>query len=300
MSLSEAIHLRSENERKAFVATVIIFLLLLLLLFLWKLSTNVREEFEGGIVVDFGTTETGLGEDNSSLGEPTSGESEIPEPAQQPVTSPVAPTPPTPSVKPVMTADNQEIALEKKKKQEEERLKKEEEQKKKLQAEAEAKAKAEAEKKKREEEEFKKKMAEGLKGVKGSGTGGTGTGAGEGTGKPGGNQGDPNGTPGAPKGQGTGTGQGTSGIGFSLSGRKMTVKPVPDVEGNKYGTVVVNITVDNRGNVIEASFRQAGSTTTDSYLVNLSIKEAKKAKFDNAPSADEQFGTITFTYKLGQ
>ena len=117
MPLSEAMYLRSENERKAFVATVIIFLLLLLVLFLWKLSTNVREEFEGGIVVDFGTTETGLGEDNSSLGEPSSGESEIPEPVQQPATSPVTPTPPTPSVKPVLTADNQEIALEKKKKQ---------------------------------------------------------------------------------------------------------------------------------------------------------------------------------------
>jgi colicin import membrane protein len=163
MSLSEAIHLRSENERKAFVATVIIFLLLLFLLFIWKLSTNVREEFEGGIVVDFGTTETGLGEDNSSLGEPTSGESEIPEPVQQPVTSPVTPTPPTPSVKPVMTADNQEIALEKKKKQEEERLKKEEEQKKKLQAEAEAKAKAEAEKRREKKRSSRKRWLKALR-----------------------------------------------------------------------------------------------------------------------------------------
>jgi colicin import membrane protein len=303
MSLSEAIHLRSENERKAFVATVVIFMLLLLALFLWKLSTNVREEFEGGIVVDFGTTETGLGEDNSSLGEPSSGESDIPEPVQQTVTSPVTPTPPSPSVKPVLTADNQEIALEKKKKQEEERLKKEEEQKKKLQAEAEAKAKAEAEKKKQQQEEFKKKMAEGLKGVKGAGAGGTGTGTGEGTSKPGGNQGDPNGTPGAPKGQGSGmgTGQGASGVGFSLSGRKMTVKPNPVVEGNKYGKVVIKITVDKSGNVIDASFTSGGSTTTDSYLVSLSIREAKKAKFDNAPTAaDEQFGTITFTYNLGQ
>jgi TonB family protein len=81
----------------------------------------------------------------------------------------------------------------------------------------------------------------------------------------------------------------------------MIVRPQPDLEGNKEGTVVIKITVDKKGNVIEASFTPSRSTTQDIYLVNLSIKEAKKAKFDYAPSApDEQFGTITFTYKLGQ
>jgi outer membrane biosynthesis protein TonB len=310
MSLTEAIRLRSENERKAFISTVIIFLLLLLLMFLFKLSTSVKDKFEGGIVVDFGTTETGLGDDNSSLGEPASGESELPEPTTEAVTSP-APSPaptPTPSVKPVMTADNQEIALEKKKKQEEERLKKEEETRKKLQAEADAKAKAEAERKRleeerklKEEEEFKNKMAQGIKGIKGSGSGGQGTGKGEGQSTPGGNQGDPSGTPGAPKGVGTGSGAGTSGIGFDLKGRNMVSAPRVNNESQKYGKVVVRITVDRRGNVIDATFIQSGSTTNDSYLVNLSIEAAKRAKFsEDAQAADEQFGTITFNYKIAQ
>lgn len=308
MSLTEAFKLRSENERKAFVSTVIIFLLLLLLLYLLKLSTSVRDKFEGGIIVDFGTTETGLGNDNQSLGEPASGETNLPEPANEPVTAPAPSPTPTPATKPVITADNQEIALEKKRKEEENRLKKEEEIRKKQQAEAEAKAKAEAEckrqeeeKKRKEEEEFKQKLAQGIKGTKGTGSGSQGNGKGEGQSTPGGNQGDPGGTPGAPKGPGTGSGTGTSGIGFELAGRKMVSAPRVNNESQKFGRVVIQIKVDRKGNVIDAVFRQAGSTTNDSYLVSLSIDAAKRAKFsEDAQAADEQFGTITFNYVIGQ
>jgi TonB family protein len=297
MSIVRSIRFSSENERKSFVATCIIFLLLLLLLFFIKLSTNIKEQYEGGILVDFGTTETGLGTDNSSLGESSSGETEIPQPEITPQTAPPVKALPTPSTQPVMTADNQELALESKKKKEEERLRKEEEQRKKALADAEARAKAEAEAKRKQEEEFKQKMQQGMQGIKGSGVGGQGSGSGEGQSKPGGNQGSPTGTPGAPKGQGTGLG--TEGIGFSLGGRSMVARPQVVNEQQKSGTVIVTIKVDRNGNVIDATFRQQGSTTNDAYLVQLSISSAKKARFspDNN-AADEQFGTMTFNYVL--
>jgi outer membrane biosynthesis protein TonB len=297
MSIVRSIRFSSENERKAFVATCIIFLLLLLMLFFLKLSTKIKEQYEGGILVDFGTTETGLGNDNTSLGESSSGQTDIPQPEVTPQAAPPVKAQPTPSVQPVMTADNQEIALEAKKKREEERLRKEEEQKQKMLAEAEARARAEAEAKRKQEEEFRQKMQQGMQGVRGAGAGGQGSGSGEGQSTPGGNQGSPQGTPGAPKGQGTG--QGTEGIGFSLGSRTMVSRPQVINEQQKSGTVVVTIKVDRSGNVIDANFRQQGSTTNDAYLVQLSINSAKKARFSpDSNAADEQFGTMTFNYVL--
>lgn len=300
MSLVRSIKFSSENERKAFVYTCIIFLLLLLMLFFIKLSTKIKEQYEGGIVVDFGTTETGLGTDNSSLGEPGSSPEPVPEPQPVAPAATATPSQPTPSTQPVMTADNQEIALEAKKKREEERIRKEEEQRQKVLAEAEAKRKAEEEARRKEEEDFRKRMQQSAQGSKGAGTGGTGTGQGEGQSRPGGNQGSPDGTPGAPKGQGTG--QGTDGIGFSLgNGRNMVQRPTVNLDQQKFGTVMVNITVDRNGNVIKASYRQQGSTTNDAYLIRISEEAARRARFSADNSApDEQFGTMTFNYRIRQ
>ena len=65
----------------------------------------------------------------------------------------------------------------------------------------------------------------------------------------------------------------------------------------KQGVVVVDITVDRNGNVIEANYSVAGSTTNDDYLVNLALKSAYQAKFSGA-NATEQRGSITFRFKF--
>lgn len=118
-----------------------------------------------------------------------------------------------------------------------------------------------------------------------NGTGG-GTGQGNGTGN------------GDGEGPGTGTGKG-GGVSFSLSGRKWSRPPVLSDQSQETGKVVVDITVDQDGNVVTATPGGRGSTTTSSYLFRLAKEAAMKAKFNGSPDgADIQRGTITFVFVL--
>jgi|GEM_PF-4178240 len=65
------------------------------------------------------------------------------------------------------------------------------------------------------------------------------------------------------------------------------------------GKVVIKVCVDSEGKVSEAKFTQRGSTTTDSYLVSVAEKAAKKYKFTTA-TVDTQCGTITVDFKVGK
>lgn len=95
----------------------------------------------------------------------------------------------------------------------------------------------------------------------------------------------------------SGNAMGTDGKGWGLTGRGLKFKPEPVNEQNKFGTVVVRIFVDKNGDVKKAEFTSFNSTTTDSYLVNLSIQEAYKVKFTPAPiDRDYQVGYVTFKY----
>lgn len=136
----------------------------------------------------------------------------------------------------------------------------------------------------------------------GKATGETG-GEGE-TGKTG-NQGSLEGSPdsnnrtgGATGGNGTGEGDG-KGISFDLGGRKASFLPKPDYLKQKQGIVVVEVTVDRKGNVIKVSSGARGSTTLDSDLLKAAEKAALTAKFDVSPNAREfQTGKITYIFKL--
>lgn len=323
---------RSGNERQSLIYTIIISIAIALILFLWTIRyEETVDPGGGGIEIDFGNSTDGLGDDNTSLGEPAPTTTETYVPPSKPV--PPTPTPTkVPEVKPVtpsspkvntntnntMTSSNADaIAIEKKKK-EEERVQKAAEAKTKADAQAkaiaDAKTKAEADRKRREEDEFAKQMQGGISGInKGNGTGGTGSGSGQGNTRPGGNQGDPNGSMnggngtggsggGTGGGNGTGSGQGSgsgSSIGgnHTLTGRSMLNKPALVNASTATGTIKIRVAVDKSGNVLSADYTSQGSTTTDTYLVNLSINAAKKIKFSpSSTSADEQFGVVTFNY----
>lgn len=141
----------------------------------------------------------------------------------------------------------------------------------------------------------------------------------QGTGTKGtGDQGDRNGDPnslyqgkggeggGSGKGSGTGTGDGEGpgigtgkggGVSFSLNGRKWVRTPVISDRSQETGKVVVDITVDQAGNVVSAIPGGRGSTTTSAYLFRLAKEAAMKAKFNPSPEgADVQKGTITFIF----
>ncbi len=125
----------------------------------------------------------------------------------------------------------------------------------------------------------------------------TGQGGNQGiTGKPG-DQGKPTGDPNATGYEGTG-GSG-SGVSFDLSGRSSRVIPSPGTNFKERGTVVVTIYVNRQGNVTRVLAGTKGSTTTNPQLLALAEQAAKQAKFspkDDAP--EEQKGSITYIFEL--
>lgn len=131
----------------------------------------------------------------------------------------------------------------------------------------------------------------------GIGTGGQGTGTGSGTGSGPGIQGNPfgNSTHGSSTGVG---GPGTTPV-YSLQGRKLGADglPKPTATIKEEGRIVVNITVDSKGNVI---FTEIGSGTNiaDQSMRNSAIAAAKMAKFNSIPTTENQRGTITYKYSL--
>jgi len=84
--------------------------------------------------------------------------------------------------------------------------------------------------------------------------------------------------------------------GYNLNGRKMLPLVVSDITQKK-GVVVIDITVDGNGNVINANYSAQGSTTTNDTLVNLALKSAYKTKFSTANIA-EQRGKLTFKFNI--
>ncbi|MCS6991603.1 MAG: TonB family protein [Chitinophagales bacterium] len=128
---------------------------------------------------------------------------------------------------------------------------------------------------------------------------------GEGTGTQAGDQGRPHGSPLGTDYTGQaglgGIGAGGSGGGpqLGMSGRRIIYYPPIEDESQKTGRVVVNIKVDRAGNVIYAKATQRGSTTTDAYLFRLAEEAAMKTRINPDPdAAEEQFGTITYTFRL--
>lgn len=105
------------------------------------------------------------------------------------------------------------------------------------------------------------------------------------------------GTPGSgnnPNGKGNG-----DGFNWSLSGRSMTHPPSINDESQATGKVVIQIKVDKNGNVTYAHGPAQGSTTNDSHLVDLATKAAYQTKFNAASNAnEEQFGNITFIFSV--
>jgi TonB family protein len=112
-----------------------------------------------------------------------------------------------------------------------------------------------------------------------------------------GNQGNPNGQPGVKRyGLGGGTGNGVS---FNLSGRQARSLPKPAYPGNEGGIVVVEVTVDKLGKVSSVRGGIQGSTSSNPDLLEAANKAAKAARFnvdDNAPAF--QKGTITYHFVL--
>ena len=99
-------------------------------------------------------------------------------------------------------------------------------------------------------------------------------------------------------GKGSGGEGGGSGISFSLAGRGSKSLPEPTATSSENGSIVVEIRVDQEGNVVFAKAVWKGTTLTDTNLWRRCEQAAKKSKFTAKPDAPElQKGKITYIFR---
>ncbi len=85
-------------------------------------------------------------------------------------------------------------------------------------------------------------------------------------------------------------------VSYSLVDRNNYRLPPPIYTCIEGGKVVVNITVDSVGNVIEADFNVKSSGTSNGCLADNAITYALKAKFNSSDKASQK-GTITYIFQ---
>ncbi len=282
------------EKGKGLAGSIIIHLILLLLLVFVSFSIPPPPVYEEGIEVNFGTDETGLGEIEPS-----------------PVAEQTEATPPPPSneeiqaeEEPLLTQNDEEApevkkvdpdASKKKKELEEaERIKREA-----LEAERKIKEQEEVERKRIEAEQIRQadimnRTKNALAGSKNTGSNSTSEGVAGGPG----NQGVVTGSVDS-KVRGDGGGTGNSGISYDLQGRGFQKLPTPKYDYQGEGRVVVEVSVDREGRVIQAIPGFKGSTTLEEYLLRVAKEAALEARFEAKPSAPAvQKGSITYNFIL--
>ena len=82
---------------------------------------------------------------------------------------------------------------------------------------------------------------------------------------------------------------------FNMKGREPMDNPIPTYRCKTNGAVVVLVTIDELGKVVDARV-QEGSSSTNTCLREESVKYASKWRFDYSGSKRKQDGTITFTF----
>ena len=83
---------------------------------------------------------------------------------------------------------------------------------------------------------------------------------------------------------------------YALEGRSGNI-PNPVFTCEHEGQIVVNIVVNEAGNVTKATINKENTTTTDDCLIENSLQYAQRAKFSILMGKKEQIGTITYIFK---
>jgi succinate dehydrogenase flavin-adding protein (antitoxin of CptAB toxin-antitoxin module) len=87
-----------------------------------------------------------------------------------------------------------------------------------------------------------------------------------------------------------------SSVSYSLVDRMHTFLPTPIYLCEEGGKIVVNITVNHEGNVVD-TYINASSASENGCLIDHAIEYAKESKFTRDPKKASQLGTITFLFK---
>lgn len=84
-------------------------------------------------------------------------------------------------------------------------------------------------------------------------------------------------------------------ISFSLKNRSKVYIPIPVYLCETDGKIVVNITVNSAGNVVDTYVNNT-STSQNACLVGHALDYAKQSQFSADPNKPSQIGTITFVF----
>lgn len=84
-------------------------------------------------------------------------------------------------------------------------------------------------------------------------------------------------------------------ISYSLVNRTDEYLPIPIYLCEQGGKIVINITVDEQGNVTD-TYVNSSSTSTNECLTDSALEYAKQAKFNASPGKKSQLGSITFNF----
>jgi outer membrane biosynthesis protein TonB len=310
-NLKTDIKASASGRRKGILGTLFVHLLLFGFLILAGFSIPTPPETEEGILVNFGTGETGIGDIEPSP-PALKVESSAP-PVREVITPPPASARTSVKAKtePLLTQNTEDAPAVKKAdpeaaKKKLEKIEADKKVKEQLEAERAEKKKEETEKKRiaaeqQRESDIMNRTKNALANSQNRGTSSTGEGIAGGPG----NQGDPNGSINSKvRGSGSGlgdkgTGLGDKGISYNLQGRGFQALPPPKYDYQGEGRVVVEVSVDRSGKVVQATPGTKGSTTLDEYLLRVAKEAALGARFEvkqDAPAI--QKGTITYNFIL--
>lgn len=273
--------MKDQDKIYGIIGTLLFHGLIILLLLLYVFP-NAELKKEEGVLVQFGNINE------------ASGTFEPKHVDEKPVIEPVKPEPepqPKPEVREEMIVQDQEetVALEQEKKKKEQQKKKEEADR----LLVERKRKEEEDRKRKEQEAIAERTSNLAKGAFGTkddkanrGTGTTGEGL----------QGVPTGNSNVGEMSGAGgTGNTPS---WDLSGRSVVgVLPLPSYNAQVSGKIVISITVDKSGKVINTEIGR-GTTIDNLALRKAAETAALQARFSVSPNAGNQVGSITYHYKL--
>jgi outer membrane biosynthesis protein TonB len=262
---------REENNYpKAFLATGVVLAALMLLCWFIVFQTPPKPiEGTGGILVNYGTTDAGMGEDFTSREQPS-----VSPKANHVAPNKVTPAPPTEqktatdnSDKKILTQSNEdapEVASNSKKPS--------------------TNIATEAKKVVAKPVVNQNALYKGAKPSTGSG--------GDGTTNTPGNQGNPNGSTLTNNYKGTGSGDGGTGI----ANRSWVSRPQKPSVTNQSGVVYIDYVVDKRGNVVQVGIGR-GTTIVDNALIDKCLSAVRNCKLsasDNAPT--NQQGRIEWIF----
>lgn len=256
----------TKEQISGIIGAIISCFLLLLILFSIKYHFSRQLEVLSGIPVMFGNVDDAGGNMESMMTEVT------PQPTVAQVIPENVPEPP------IATQDRyQSLAVKEQKEAERARIAEE------------RRVQEKAARKQQEQETQSRKINQQMSGLFGESTSGS-RGNTQGTGTQGVSSG--NATKGAASGVG---GTGT----YDLGGRGLGIGGLilPQYTVNEDGTVVVRITVDPKGNVIQAEIGR-GTNTPSATLMNEALRAARSTKFESIQSTNNQQGTITYKFNL--